>query len=68
MLETEHFYYKQNRARFYSKYPGKTIVIVGNSVVGVYESHQQAYDETIKQYRVGTFLIKSLVKRVNPFQ
>jgi hypothetical protein len=67
MLEAELSYYRRNRARLYSQYPGKTIVIVGNAVVGVYDGHQQAYDEITKHYSVGRFLIKTLVKKVNPF-
>ena len=59
-LDKEFDYYQQNKDMFLSKYKGKVVVIVGNDVVGVYDSEREAVDETVKanKYRLGEFLVQ----------
>jgi hypothetical protein len=58
MLEKEFKYYIDNQIEFVQKYEGKYIVIIGNAVVGIYNTEIEAYDETKKKYELGTFLIQ----------
>jgi hypothetical protein len=58
MLEKEFKYYIDNQPKLVEKYNGKYIVIVGNKVVGVYDSEIQAYTESKNEYSLGTFLIQ----------
>jgi hypothetical protein len=63
LLDAQTKYYRQNRERLEQMYNGKFIVIKARSVIGIYESHKAAYDETIKQHEVGTFIIENPVKK-----
>ena len=58
MLEKEFKYYIDNQAKLVEKYNGKYIVIVGNHVVGTYDTEIQAYIKSAKKYTLGTFLIQ----------
>lgn len=58
MLEQEFKYYIDNQASLVKKYPGKFLVIKGQSIIGVYDSHGEAYDNAIKREQLGTFLIQ----------
>ena len=58
MLEIEFEYYLANQNELVEKYNGKFIVIKGKSVIGVYNSHSEAYNETQKTEVLGTFLIQ----------
>ena len=58
MLEQEFRYYKKHHHQLYEKHPRKFMVIKGESVIGVYDSELEAYNETKKSHKVGTFLIQ----------
>jgi hypothetical protein len=58
MIETEFSYYLQNQDSLVQKYNGKFIVIKDQKVIGVYNSHGEAYNETTKSHQLGTFLIQ----------
>lgn len=58
MLDKEFNYYKENQKQLAEKYSDQFIVIKDNNVIGVYETEQQAYEETIKNHELGTFLIQ----------
>lgn len=57
-LEKEFRFYKEHQDELVQKYNGKFLAIVGDEVVGVYDSELAAYTEAKKKYRVGTFLIQ----------
>lgn len=59
LLDSQAKYYRQNRSSFELTYNNKFIVIKANAVIGVYDSHQAAYEETIKQHEIGTFIIEN---------
>ena len=65
LLDKQTRYYRQNREKFEMMYAGKFIVIKSKAIIGVYETHNQAYKETIKQHEIGTFIIKNPVKKEN---
>jgi len=58
MLEKEFSYYLKHQSDLVEKYDGNFIVIKDGSVIGVYSSHSDAYNNTIKEYELGTFLIQ----------
>jgi hypothetical protein len=58
MLDKEFQYYLDNQSELVKKYNGRFIVIIGEDVVGNYDSYEQALFESMKQYELGTFLIQ----------
>ena len=58
MLDKEFQYFLEHQQELASKYSGKFIVIVGDSVVGVYDTNEDAYEESLKSYKLGEFLIQ----------
>ena len=58
MLEKEFKYYLDNQSKLVKDYNGKFIVIKGQDVIGVYDTEDQAYFETLKEHEEGTFLIQ----------
>lgn len=58
MLEKEFSYYLKNQAELVEKYNKKYLVIKGETVIGVYDSDEEAYFETIKLHPEGTFLVQ----------
>ena len=58
MLEKEFQYYLNNQAELVKKYAGKFLVIKGEEVKGVYDSHADAYNNTARTEKLGTFLIQ----------
>lgn len=62
MLEKEFQYYIDNQNKLLKTYNGRFIAIVGEHVVGDYDSFEQAIDETMKEYELGTFLIQECIE------
>ncbi len=62
MLVTEFKFYRENHSRLIEKYHNKYIVIKGKKVIGVYNSHAEAYFDTKKSEELGTFLIQKISK------
>lgn len=58
MLEKEFKYYLNNQKELVAKYNNKFIVIKNEQVIGSYDSHSVAYNETLKTEELGTFLIQ----------
>jgi hypothetical protein len=57
-LEAEFDYYIANHNKLVKKFNGRVLVIIGKSVVGDYTSVQEAYFESLKKYKPGSFLIQ----------
>jgi hypothetical protein len=57
MLEREFQFYETNKTSIREKYLGKHIVIVGDQIIASYDDVDKAYQETIKTYTPGTFMI-----------
>jgi len=57
MLDDEFRYYLENQNDIVESYNGKVVVIKDDKVVDAYDSKEQAYFESIKKYKLGTFLI-----------
>ena len=58
MLDKDIKFYKQNREKLLERYPYKYVVIKNQKLIGVYDSHASAYEETIKKHEVGSFIIE----------
>jgi hypothetical protein len=63
MLDKELNYYISQRHKFLEMYDGKFIVIKNAKVIGVYNTHTDAYEEAKKVHEVGTFIIKNPRKK-----
>ena len=61
MLTKEFEYFLNNQDVLVDQYNGKFIVIKDEIVIGVYETNNEAYDETIKTHELGTFLIQKCI-------
>jgi len=57
MLEKEFKYYIDNQDKIVNMYNGKVVVIKDDDVVDVYDNEKNAYFESIKKYKLGTFMI-----------
>jgi hypothetical protein len=60
MFEVENQFYQANRETIREKYLGKAIVIIGETVTGVYDNIGEAYIETLKTQKPGTFCLKNI--------
>jgi hypothetical protein len=58
MLEKEFQYYLDHQAELVEKYNGKFLVIKDEQVIGVYDTDEEAYFQTIQKHEPGTFLIQ----------
>lgn len=58
MLNKEFQYYVSHQQELVEKYNGKFLVIIGEEIVGVYDSFEDALAESQKKYELGTFLIQ----------
>jgi hypothetical protein len=56
-LEREYDFYKKNMMTIREKYLGKEVVIIGEEIIASYDDFEEAYIETAKSYKPGTFMI-----------
>ena len=61
MSKQNYDYFKQNLTELLVKYQNKYIVIKDLSVIGSYDSFDEAYENTIKTEELGTFIIQHCV-------
>ncbi|MDR0519302.1 MAG: hypothetical protein LBG82_04535 [Clostridiales Family XIII bacterium] len=54
-------YFINNLASLYQKYGHRFLVIKNEKVIGAYNSFDDAFSETIKTEKLGTFLIQDCV-------
>ncbi len=66
-LIQEFNYYLKHQKELVSKYNGKFIVIMNNEVIGVYETEKDAYENSISEHKVGTFLIQKCESGENSY-
>ena len=57
-LEKEFEYYVNHQNDLVNSYRGKFIVIKDQQVIGSYDTEIEAYQNTQKEYELGTFLIQ----------
>ena len=61
MLETEFQYFIDHQDELVRDYDGKTLVLIGEEVVGVYGNVHDAYFDSMKKYKLGTFMIQRCI-------
>lgn len=61
MLEKEYQYYLNNEKELVKKHYGRYLVIKNDQVIGNYENEKDAYDRSITDHKLGTFLIQRAV-------
>lgn len=58
MLHKEFEYYLSHQRELIEKYEGRFLVIKGEKVIGDYSSRIEAYQQTKKHHKLGTFIIQ----------
>lgn len=59
-LATEKAYLKANQAALAEKYPGKFLLIKGETVHGAYQTYDEGVIEGTKLFDIGPFLVRSV--------
>ena len=57
-LKKEFDWFLDNQTNLIQKYDGKVLVIKGFKVIGTYDDHLKAINETLKTEELGTFIIQ----------
>ncbi len=68
MLDREFKYFLEHQEKLAKKYHGRFIVIVGDEVIGDYATEAEAYLETTKELKPGTFLIQQCLPGQSAYQ
>jgi hypothetical protein len=63
MLENEYKYFEEHYEDIKKKFLDKFIVIIGEKVIGAYESQKEALAETLKTHKLGTFLVQKVTEK-----
>lgn len=59
-LTKEFHYYLEHQPELIKKYDGKFIVIKNNEIIGVYDGQSDAVKQTIKNHKIGSFLVQKV--------
>lgn len=58
MLDREFQYFLDNQKVLSEKFFDKHLLISGEAVVGIFNDNAEAYDEGVKKYGLGNFLLQ----------
>lgn len=58
MLHKEFQFFKDHQKELVDQHRGKVLVIIGEDVVGVFETPFEAYLDSISKYKPGSFMIQ----------
>ena len=61
-LKKEFEYFLNHQSELVKKYKGKVLVIVGENVVGAYDTTFEALSAAQKSYEPGTFLLQECIE------
>jgi len=61
MLTTEFQYFIDHQSQLVEKFSGKYLVIVGEEVVGAYDTIEEAYQKPQDKYELGSFYIQQAI-------
>ena len=62
MLEKEFNYFQENKEKFSNLYDNKFIIIVGQSVIQVFDDKYEAYQFGVRKYGLGHFFLQECSK------
>jgi len=65
MTDNNYDYFKTNLNELIEQYDGRFVVIKDANIISVYDSFNEAYINTIKTEKLGTFIIQKCVKPEN---
>jgi hypothetical protein len=60
MFEQEKAFCKANQDTLREVYAGKHLIIVGDRVIGAYANASDAYEEALKSYQPGHFMLQEV--------
>jgi len=66
-LDKEFAFFNKNLEKFKKEYINKYIVIKSENVLGVYDTFEEAMEQTSKTEEVGTFLIQKIDENPNTY-
>jgi hypothetical protein len=58
MIEKEFKWYLENQSQLIEKYNGKFLIIQNNSIIGDYDTEEDAVFDAQKKYEQGTYIIQ----------
>lgn len=61
MFDTELDFFIENQEELVKSYDGKILAIKGREIIGVYDNYLEAYLETRKKHKPGTFAIQKCI-------
>lgn len=61
MFEQEMSFFINNQEDLVNRYPSKVLVLIGESIVGVFDDYLIAYSEISKNHKPGTFLLQRAI-------
>ena len=62
-LDKEYEFYQKNKQDIISQHQDRYVVIVGEKIVGVYDRKEKAVVESVKKYKMGTFLVQHVAEQ-----
>ena len=65
-LTQEKSYLKSNQAELAEKYPGRYLLIKGDTVYGAFETYDQGINEGALLFNTGPFLVRSVLQPDDP--
>ena len=67
MFDKELKYFIKNQSKLVQQYAGKTLVLKGASVAGVYDTALTAYIESKEKFKPGSFMIQPCIPGLDAF-
>lgn len=68
LLEKELEYFRQHKKRWLLHHEGKYALVRGEELIGTFTKEEEAYEEGVKRFGAGPFLIKPILKEESPEQ
>jgi len=65
-LATEKAFLESRGTQLEKRYPGQFVLISGESVLGAFETREEAVVEGTRRLHAGPFLVRSVVRREDP--
>lgn len=63
MLEKEYGFFKRNLPKLLKSYEGAFLLIKGEKVVGIFDTHEAALSAGLSKYQLGKFLVQQCVDK-----
>ena len=67
-LKTDYDYFVKNKDKFLTDYPDKFLVIKNKEIIGVYDDQIEAFTETTRGHKQGTFIVQHCLPNFDDVQ